>query len=287
MAQYIKPIIPFVGNKSLYYKYINEILDNLINHDDYIFIDCFGGSGVLSLMCRDFYINKHKTIPTIIYNDFDNYCSRIEYIPRLNKLMNEFNNIIQDKYNKKSRINEDDKKRIDSLITNDDNAITLSNYLLYMFHKADTIDELKNSPCYYNRLIKRNLPYTPTYEYFHNITIEHLDYKELINKYEEIAKEYNKTLILILDPPYISTDSSRYKSSLYNNITQLTDILQLLLNHHYIYFESEKSNVIDIIEFMNKLTKYPIYEYNSMITQRRNTQSGGTYDYIVYNIPNE
>ena len=98
MAQYIKPIIPFVGNKSLYYKYINEILDN---------------------------------------------------------------------------------------------AIILSNYLLYMFHKADTIDELKNSPCYYNRLIKNNLRYIP------------------------------------------------------------------------------------------------IYEYNNIMTQRRNARSGGTYDYIIYNIQNE
>ena len=56
--------------------------------DDAVFVDLFGGSGLLS------HITKcQKPDATVVYNDFDNYRRRLENIPRTNALLDKIREV--------------------------------------------------------------------------------------------------------------------------------------------------------------------------------------------------
>ena len=57
--------------------------------DDAVFVDLFGGSGLLS------HITKcQKPDATVVYNDFDNYRRRLENIPRTNALLDKIPGVV-------------------------------------------------------------------------------------------------------------------------------------------------------------------------------------------------
>lgn len=63
-----------------------NLFDNCV-----VFVDLFGGSGLLSRMVKD-----ARPDAKVIYNDFDGFCKRIENIPRTNALLADFRKILKD-----------------------------------------------------------------------------------------------------------------------------------------------------------------------------------------------
>lgn len=59
--------------------------------DDAIYIDLFGGSGLLSHVAK-----REKPNATVIYNDFDNYRQRLDNIGRTNTLLAELREMVKD-----------------------------------------------------------------------------------------------------------------------------------------------------------------------------------------------
>ena len=94
LKDYSKPPLPFEGNKKLWRKNYKEILKEF--EDIEIFIDLFGGSGILSRWTKDTYKDA-----IVIYNDFDNYRERLKNIPTTNDLMKDLRNILKDVPNRK------------------------------------------------------------------------------------------------------------------------------------------------------------------------------------------
>lgn len=75
--EYLSAPLPFVGQKRMFATQFKEVLKQY--PDDTIFVDLFGGSGLLS------HIAKHeKPKATVVYNDFDNYRERLVNIDRTN-----------------------------------------------------------------------------------------------------------------------------------------------------------------------------------------------------------
>ena len=85
VKEFSKPPLPFEGNKKLWKKNYKEILKEF--EDIEIFVDLFGGSGLLSNWTKNTYKNS-----IVIYNDFDNYRERLKNIPTTNDLMKDFAN---------------------------------------------------------------------------------------------------------------------------------------------------------------------------------------------------
>ena len=89
VKEYSKPPLPFEGNKKLWRKNYKEILKGF--GDIEIFIDLFGGSGILSRWTKDTYKDS-----IVIYNDFDNYRERLKNITTTNELLRDIREILKD-----------------------------------------------------------------------------------------------------------------------------------------------------------------------------------------------
>ena len=86
---YLSAPLPFVGQKRMFAKEFIKILKQY--PEDTVFVDLFGGSGLLS------HITKcQKPNATVVYNDFDNYRYRLENIPRTNLLLADLRAIVGD-----------------------------------------------------------------------------------------------------------------------------------------------------------------------------------------------
>jgi len=78
--KYLSAPLPFMGQKRMFAKEFIKVLKHY--PDNAVFVDLFGGSGLLS------HITKcQKPEATVIYNDYDDYRRRLENIPRTNALL--------------------------------------------------------------------------------------------------------------------------------------------------------------------------------------------------------
>ena len=80
MQQYNAAPLPFQGQKRNFLRIYRDLLATL--PDDAIFVDLFGGSGLLAHTTR-----VAKPNATVVYNDYDNYRQRIAAIPTTNALL--------------------------------------------------------------------------------------------------------------------------------------------------------------------------------------------------------
>ena len=254
---YKRAPLPFRGNKT---KWIKDLIKYFIhNHDkfkDYTFIDVFGCSGIVSSLLAKLYPNNK-----VIYNDFDYYTKLLTKpnIDRLNELRTKIYNIAQ---NYEQKINDNDCNKIRYLIKryypNFENNNKLKNIFAawLMFNATDF---KLNSP-FYNRLPKTNYSYVDINDYLpNNVIIEHLEYKDLINKYKPIL---NKSL-LILDPPYLGTSKEFYNKDW--DLKDTYNILKLCIKYKCLLFEANSSNVIRLIKTIDKSPiKYKLFNKHSL-----------------------
>ncbi|MFV0537484.1 MAG: hypothetical protein ACK5M3_08930, partial [Dysgonomonas sp.] len=85
-----------------------------------------------------------------------------------------------------------------------------------------------------------------TSEYLDGLDIVHCDYKELYNQYKDIPG-----VLFIVDPPYLSTDTSTYHSDKYWRLRDYLDVLNVLVDSNYFFFSSNKSSLIELCEWLD------------------------------------
>lgn len=80
--------LPFVGQKRMFAREYIKVLEQF--KDSTVFVDLFGGSGLLSQITK-----RMRPDAKVVYNDFDNYLKRLENIPRTNLLLAYFRRIAE------------------------------------------------------------------------------------------------------------------------------------------------------------------------------------------------
>lgn len=93
---YTSAPLPFMGQKRKFLKQFKPALERYPPNATYV--DLFGGSGLLSHTVKAIYPESR-----VIYNDFDNYCQRLENIDKTNQLIRDLRVILKD-HPKDSRI---------------------------------------------------------------------------------------------------------------------------------------------------------------------------------------
>lgn len=85
--QYLSAPLPFVGQKRMFAKEFIKVLKQY--PDNTVFVDLFGGSGLLSHITK-----RQRPDATVVYNDFDNYRNRLVNIPNTNRLLADLREIV-------------------------------------------------------------------------------------------------------------------------------------------------------------------------------------------------
>ena len=238
--QYLSAPLPFVGQKRMFAREFIQVLKRY--PDDAVFVDLFGGSGLLS------HITKYqKPGATVVYNDFDNYRQRLENIPRTNVLLDKIRAVVASVPRRKF-LPKKTKETILRLIEQEAHRygyvdyITLSSSLLFSMKYATNLEELRKET-FYNTV--RKCDYNPCLDYLDGLEIVSCDYKELFNKYKDMPD-----VVFLIDPPYLSTEVGTYTMNW--GLSDYLDVLQTLVGTNYIYFTSNKSSIIELCDWIGK-----------------------------------
>ena len=75
------------------------------------------------------------------------------------------------------------------------------------------------------------------------------DYKELFDQYKDL-----KDVVFLVDPPYLSTDTSTYTSDKFWKLKDYLNVLDVLVGTKYLYFTSNKSQIVELCQWMEDRT---------------------------------
>lgn len=270
--------MPFLGQKRFFLKDFRNVLKQNITDsgEGWTIVDVFGGSGLLAH-------NAKRLFPQarVIFNDFDHYAERLKHIDKTNHLLDGVRDMVSG-IERGKRLPDDVADNIRVKFKEHDGFFdirTIEMNVLFSGNSVKSKDELtasrgeKGHKTFYNRIAMGD------YEvdgYLDGLEITHRDYLDLL---KEFAGQ-EKTL-LILDPPYINTDQSRYK--MYEPFG-LGAFLRLMkaIKPPFIFFSSEKSEFADYVEVLKETGDC---DYNTLFAKakrytRRQRISGNNLPYL-------
>lgn len=193
--------LPFQGQKRKFVKLFAEKIETL--PDDTIFVDLFGGSGLLSRAAKD-----TKPMCRVIYNDYDDYHLRIANIANTNKLIAEIRGITGS-MPRFQRLSSDIKEKILTVIAKHEqdvgyvDYITISSSIMFSSKYVLSLDGLRKES-FYNSVKKQD--YDRASSYLDGLEICKCDYMRLFDEFKN-----NEKAFFICDPPYLNTDVTTYK----------------------------------------------------------------------------
>lgn len=231
--------LPFLGQKRRFINQVKEVIKDCPNET--IYVDLFGGSGLLS-----YTIKQEKPNAKVVYNDFDNYSQRIENIDYTNALISDIRLIVED-CPKDKKIAPEVKQSILERVKHEERTtgyvdyITVSSSILFSMKYSTSFEDLEKQT-FYNCV--RQSDYDAT-GYLDGLTVVSKDYKQLYEEYKSVPN-----VLFLVDPPYLSTDVSAYKEN-YWKLTDYLDVLNVLDGSNYIYFTSNKSQIVELCNWLD------------------------------------
>lgn len=240
--RYTSAPLPFQGQKRRFIGAFALALEELKqNQEVKVIVDLFGGSGLLSHTAKDIFPDCK-----VIYNDFDNYSVRLRNIDRTNRLLSDIRELAKGQESGK-RIDPICSRKIITRVEHEEHTgfvdyVTLSSSLMFSAKYVNDLNALK-AEMLYNNIKTCDYTCNPD-EYLQGLDIVSQHYQELYLKYKDVPG-----VVFLLDPPYLSTDTGTYKSDKYWKLRDYLDVLNVLTGSNYVFFTSNKSNLIELCEW--------------------------------------
>mgnify|MGYP002571993092 FL=1 len=236
-TEYLSAPLPFVGQKRMFAQKFKEVLKEY--PDNSVFVDLFGGSGLLSHITK-----REKPNATVIYNDYDNYRMRLNNINRTNALLSDLRKLTIDCPRQKL-IPETIRGLILERLRQEETTgfvdyITISSSLLFSMKYCMNLKDLQKES-FYNNIRKQDYPLCT--DYLNGLEIVSCDYKELVKKYKNLPN-----VVFLVDPPYLSTEVGTYRMNW--RLSDYLDVLSILVDKSFIYFTSNKSSILELCCWM-------------------------------------
>lgn len=236
-TEYLSAPLPFVGQKRMFAQKFKEVLKEY--PDNSVFVDLFGGSGLLSHITK-----REKPNATVIYNDYDNYRMRLNNINRTNALLSDLRKLTIDCPRQKL-IPEPIRGLILERLRQEETTgfvdyITISSSLLFSMKYCMNLKDLQKES-FYNNISKQDYPLCT--DYLNGLEIVSCDYKELVKKYKNLPN-----VVFLVDPPYLSTEVGTYRMNW--RLSDYLDVLSILVDKSFIYFTSNKSSILELCCWM-------------------------------------
>ena len=237
---YMSAPLPFVGQKRMFAREYIKVLEQF--KDCTVFVDLFGGSGLLS------HITKWmRPDAKVVYNDFDNYRKRLENIPRTNHLLADFRRLAEGVPRHKPITGEARERILERIGLEEKECgyvdyITISSSLMFSMKYRMNLDGIRKEVLYNNI---RKADYALCDDYLEGLEITSRDYREVFNEYKDMPN-----VVFLVDPPYLSTDVTTY--SMYWRLSDYLDVLTILNGHSFVYFTSNKSSIVELCQWMGR-----------------------------------
>lgn len=235
--------LPFQGQKRNFVNDFKRVIEEFrTTYQINMVIDLFGGSGLLSHITKRTYPDMR-----VIYNDYDDYHLRLASVKTTNDLLEKIRGYLSG-IPKHQKIEGSIKYLILSTIRDAEKQkqpidyITLSSSLLFSGKFAKSYQELEKETFYH--CIKKS-EYNVD-GYLEGLEVVKMDYMDLFN-----AFKWEKGALFIVDPPYLSTDTTTYNSNTYWKLKDYLNVLNVLSTGKYIYFTSNKSSIIELCDWFS------------------------------------
>ena len=260
--------LPFEGQKRGYGKILHEILKRF--PDSSVFVDLFGGSGLLSRMIKD-----EKPDSKVVFNDYDEFANRLNNIPKTNALIADIREITAGCEYKK-RIDKVTRLRILQRILRESGYVdylTLSVNLLFSGKYRSDYDTFSRETMFH-RVVQKDYSCEG---YLDGLDIVRCDYKLLFKQYLNAPN-----VVFVVDPPYLATDNRGYKEN-YWRIKDYLNVIEVLSGTSYIFFTSEKSCLPELCEWMyHHKSLGDVFRGAERIEMIRNINFNSSYKDIMF-----
>lgn len=270
---YSKAPLPFQGQKRRWLSELRQLASTI--PQGATVVDLFGGSGLCAHT-----IKQARPDLTVIWNDYDDYQSRLDHIGVTNEQCEALRRMT-DSLDKHNRIDKDSPLH-DAVF----DYLAKQRYIdwdtigtMITFSSSD-----KKKPSTAHHLYNR-VPKTPYSSdgYLDGVTRVQMDYRDLL-------KRTPKDAILIVDPPYLTTTAERYgkrQDNIYWGLTEHMRLLNHIKGSKFIYFSSSKSEILEMNAVIKELLG--VSYLGDFSFREKDTNSGdGTHGYqdqLITNLP--
>lgn len=251
--------LPFMGQKRYFLQDFTEVLNQVAGEVDTI-VDLFGGSGLLA------HTAKH-VLPEcrVVYNDFDRYVDRLAAVEQTNEILRAIKRRLNgvEANHRLTDAQCADVLEIVAAYEQRDGCVdimTIGTNVLFSGKWVKTLVELRKHTMY-------NRVKSGTYEcggYLDGLEVVHMDYRELFER-----ERHNSRALFVLDPPYLTTECGQYES--YWELTDYLDVLRLLHGTKWVYFTSNKSQIVELCNWIGENFGEAAPMWGAQIRQRTNT----------------
>lgn len=230
--------LPFQEQKRRFVKDFKEVLKRF--DDITTVVDLFGGSGLLSHVTK-----RERPDIRVVYNDYDHFCDRLASVMTTNEILSRIRPVLRD-VERDKKVPAEQRARILAIISEYSEKgyvdyITLGSSLLFSGKWAKSFQELSKETMY-NVVRKADFDVTG---YLDGLEVVHKDYRELFAQFKD-----DRDVLFLIDPPYLATDATSYEN--YWRLADYLDVLKLLVGTRYVYFTSNKSQIVELCEWINE-----------------------------------
>lgn len=275
MQRHNKAPLPFQGQKRRWLSELRQLASTL--PQGATVVDLFGGSGLCSHT-----IKQARPDLTVIWNDYDDYQSRLDYIGVTNEQCDALRHITEslDKYNRIDKDTPLHKAIFDYLAQQ--KYVDWETICSTLMFSSNGNRKLNPARHLYKCVPKS--PYSAD-GYLDGVTRVQMDYRELM-------KQTPKDAILVVDPPYLTTTAERYEKRQDDAYWGLAEHLRLLNNikgRKFIYFSSSKSEILELDATLKELLGTS-YLGDCSYTEKQTNLGASTIGYkdlLITNLPLE
>lgn len=231
-----------MGQKRRFVRDFRDVLKQFADVDT--IVDLFGGSGLLAHVAK-----RERPDARVVFNDFDHFCDRLANVSETNEILRRLRPIFATVPPNK-RLSPEQHTEVMTIVDEYETKgskvdyLTLSASVLFSGKWVKTRNELSKQTMY-------NVMKTADYDvegYLDGLEVVHADYREVFAMFPD----KQKTLFLI-DPPYLSTEVGAYEC--YWRLGDYLDVLKLLVETRYVYFTSNKSQIVELCWWLDDNAK--------------------------------
>ncbi len=251
--------LPFMGQKRYFIWDFTEVLERVDGQIDTV-VDLFGGSGLLS------HTAKH-VLPgcRVVYNDFDRYIDRLAAVDQTNEILKAIKERLTG-VEPNQRLTPGQRAEVLAVVREYEqrdgyvDILTIGRNVLFSGKWVTSLEELCKHTMY-------NRVRPGAYEcggYLDGLEVVHMDYRELFER-----ERHNSRALFVLDPPYLTTECGQYEN--YWKLTDYLDVLRLLKGTKYVCFTSDKSQIVELCQWLAGEYRESAPMYGAEVRQRTNT----------------